>query len=101
MLFECWSGKGSEEGGWNRSSQRVGKTETRDAGTGRRRLCLVIASLAVLMVKRKWSARFGIFAAVFQCIQRWAGHVARMGEEKGVYRVLVGKREGRRPLGET
>jgi len=29
---------------------------------------------------------------------RWAGHVARMGEERGVYRVLVGKPE-RRPLG--
>ena len=29
----------------------------------------------------------------------WAGHVARMGEEKGVYRVLVGKPEGRRILG--
>ena len=30
---------------------------------------------------------------------RWAGHVARMGEETGVYRVLVVKPEGRRPLG--
>ena len=30
---------------------------------------------------------------------RWAGHVARMGEEKGVYRILVGKPEGRIPLG--
>ena len=30
---------------------------------------------------------------------KWAGHVACMGEERGVYRVLVGKREGRRPLG--
>ena len=30
---------------------------------------------------------------------RWAGHVARMGEERGVYSVLVGKPEGRRPLG--
>ena len=30
---------------------------------------------------------------------RCAGHVARMGEEMGVYRVLVGKLEGRRPLG--
>ena len=30
---------------------------------------------------------------------RWAGHVARMGEERGVYRVLVGKPKGRRPLG--
>jgi len=30
---------------------------------------------------------------------RWARHVARMGEERVVYRVLVGKPEGRRPLG--
>jgi len=30
---------------------------------------------------------------------RWAGHVARMGEERVVYRVLVGKPEGKRPLG--
>jgi len=30
---------------------------------------------------------------------KWAGHVARMGEERRVYRVLVGKPEGRRPLG--
>ena len=30
---------------------------------------------------------------------RWAGHVARVGEERGVYRVLVGKQERRRPLG--
>ena len=30
---------------------------------------------------------------------RWAGHVVRMGEDRGVYRVLVGKTEGRRPLG--
>jgi len=29
---------------------------------------------------------------------RWAGHVARMGDERGVYRVLVGKPEGKRPL---
>jgi len=29
---------------------------------------------------------------------RWAGHVARMGEERVVYRILVGKPEGRRPL---
>ena len=29
---------------------------------------------------------------------RWAGHVARMGEGRGVYRVLVGKLEGKRPL---
>ena len=30
---------------------------------------------------------------------RWAGHVARMGEGRGVHKVLVGKPEGNRPLG--
>jgi hypothetical protein len=30
---------------------------------------------------------------------RWAGHVARMGEERKVYKVLLGKPEGKRPLG--
>ena len=30
---------------------------------------------------------------------RWAGHLARMGEERGVYRVLVGKPEGKRRMG--
>jgi hypothetical protein len=30
---------------------------------------------------------------------RWTGHVARMGEERKVYKVLVGKPEGKRPLG--
>jgi len=30
---------------------------------------------------------------------RWAGHVERMGEERGVYGLLVGKPEGKRPLG--
>jgi hypothetical protein len=30
---------------------------------------------------------------------RWAGHVAHMGEGRNVYRVLVGKPEGKRPLG--
>ena len=30
---------------------------------------------------------------------RWAGHVARLRERRGVYRILVGKPEGKRPLG--
>jgi hypothetical protein len=30
---------------------------------------------------------------------RWVGHVARMGEGRGVYRILVGKSECKRPLG--
>jgi hypothetical protein len=32
---------------------------------------------------------------------KWTGHVARMGEGRGVYRVLVGRPEGKRPLGRT
>jgi hypothetical protein len=30
---------------------------------------------------------------------RWAGHVARMGENRNAYRILVGKPERKRPLG--
>jgi hypothetical protein len=30
---------------------------------------------------------------------RWAGHVARIGERRNAYRILVGKPEGKRPLG--
>jgi hypothetical protein len=30
---------------------------------------------------------------------KWAGHVARMGEERNVYRVLMGKPKGKRPFG--
>jgi hypothetical protein len=30
---------------------------------------------------------------------RWAGHVARMGKKMNAYRLLVGKPEGKRPLG--
>jgi hypothetical protein len=30
---------------------------------------------------------------------QWAGHVARIGEKKNAYRILVGKPEGKRPLG--
>jgi len=32
---------------------------------------------------------------------RWAGHVALVGERRGVYRILMGKSEGKRPLGRT
>jgi len=39
-----------------------------------------------------------IFRVITSRIIRWAGHVVRMGEKRGVYRVLVGKPEGKRPL---
>ena len=34
----------------------------------------------------------------FEKNERWTGHVARMGEGRGVYRVMAGKPEGKRPL---
>jgi hypothetical protein len=40
-----------------------------------------------------------IFRVIKSKRMRWAGHVARMGEGRGVYRVLVGRPEGKRPLG--
>jgi hypothetical protein len=36
---------------------------------------------------------------VIKSRMRWAGHVARMGERRGTYRILVGRLEGKRPLG--
>ena len=42
-----------------------------------------------------------IFRVIKWRRMRWAGHVARIGEGRGVYRVLVGIPEGKRPLGRT
>jgi hypothetical protein len=36
---------------------------------------------------------------VIKARMRWAGHVAHMGEVRGAYSILVGRPEGRRPLG--
>jgi hypothetical protein len=44
-------------------------------------------------------ATFAFAAAHFSCCSlRWAGHVARMGEGRDLYRILVGKPKGKRPL---
>jgi hypothetical protein len=40
-----------------------------------------------------------IFRVVKSRRMRWVGHVARMREKRGAYRILVGRPEGRRPLG--
>jgi hypothetical protein len=40
-----------------------------------------------------------IFRVIISRRMRWAGHMARMGEGRGVYRVLVGRLENKRPLG--
>ena len=55
------------------------------------------------MTMRKKIGGFLLIKKFMQWIKsrrmRWAGHVARIGEKRGVYSVLVGKPEGRRPLG--
>ena len=38
---------------------------------------------------------------VIKLRMRWVGHVACMGERRSIYRVLVGKPEGKRPLGRS
>ena len=43
---------------------------------------------------------FFISLLIVAQLPRWAGHVARMGEERGVYRVLVGKPEGKSHWGD-
>ena len=40
-----------------------------------------------------------IFRVIKPRRMKWAGYVVYMGERRGVYRVLVGKPEGKRPLG--
>ena len=40
-----------------------------------------------------------IFRVIKSRRMRWAGYVARMGDRRGAHRVLVGKPEGKRPLG--
>jgi hypothetical protein len=60
-------------------------------------------------VRREWGKLYneelnGLYCApnivrVIKSRMRWAGHLERMGEMRGVYRVLVGIPEGKRPLG--
>ena len=40
-----------------------------------------------------------VFSVIKSRIMIWAGHVARIGESRGIFQVLVGKPEGKRPLG--
>jgi len=50
-------------------------------------------------VTEEWRRLHNIVRVMKLRRMRWAGHVACMGEERGVFRVLVGKPEGRKPLG--
>jgi hypothetical protein len=46
------------------------------------------------MYKKFWSR-------ILKDDMRWAGHVARIGEKRNAYRILVGKQDGKRPLGRS
>ena len=59
---------------------------------------LVINQLNAQMLNDLYSSP-NIVRVIKSRRMRWAGHVERMGEERGVCRVLVGKPEGRSPLG--
>jgi hypothetical protein len=48
---------------------------------------------------KEWNINVYFVRVVKSRRMRWAGHVARMGEGRGAHRVLVGKPEGKRPLG--
>jgi len=64
---------------------------------------VVVVVMVVLVVLGEVCVTVGRMPISFSSIKskrmRWARHVARMGEERGVYRVFLGKPEGRRPLG--
>ena len=75
---------------WYRPTLFIGKGQGRDEGTGE------WIRLHNEELNDFYSSP-NIVRALKSRRMRWAGHVARMGEERGVYRVLVGK--GKRPLG--
>ena len=52
-----------------------------------------------MKVKPKQYSSLNIARVIKSRRMRWAGHVALIGERRGVYRVLVEKPEGKRPLG--
>jgi len=75
-------------------------------GWNRCAFCLLLSSAAG-HVQGKYSsnyvnitARHPVVRVIKSKRMRWAGNVARMGEKRGVYRVLVGKPEGKAPPGD-
>ena len=94
VLYGCetWSLTSMEERRLRVFENRVLKTIKRDKVTGEwRKLCneklndLYCSPNIVRVIKPRR--------------MKWAGHVARMGERRGAYRVVVGKPKGKRPLG--
>jgi hypothetical protein len=55
--------------------------------------------LYFMLLNGKWWEDPNIVRMIKSRRMRWAGHVARMGEGRGAYRLLVGRSAGKRPLG--
>ena len=61
---------------------------------------MVITTSILRIIKKAYKSRFlPNLINLFRFYMLIIGHMVRMGEERGVYRELVGKLEGRRPLG--
>jgi hypothetical protein len=56
-------------------------------------------ALAAFSVSQSYTPSPNIIRTIKSRRMRWAGHVARIGEKRNAYRILVGNPEGRRPLG--
>ncbi|KAJ4427803.1 hypothetical protein ANN_25456, partial [Periplaneta americana] len=94
---------------WGYVKDKVYATPVRDLRDLRERIIEAIESIPEDMLQRAWQEivhRLDIVtvtagAHVSKLVERlrWAGHVARMGESRNTYRVLVGRPEGKRPLG--
>jgi len=61
-------------------------------------MAALLVMVVVMTVNDLYSSPY-IVRVIKSRRMRWVGHVARMGEERGVYSVLVGNPEGKRPLG--
>jgi hypothetical protein len=72
-------------------------------GTGQQPLAvkyiIIIIIIVILLSNNDLYSSPNIVRVVKSRRMRWAAHVARMGEERGVQSVLVGKPERKRPLG--
>jgi hypothetical protein len=97
VLYECeiWSLTGREE---HKLSVFENRVLRRIFGPKRDRVTGGWRKLHNEMLHNLYSSP-SIIRIIMSRRMRWAGHVARMGEKRNVYRLLVRKPEGKRPLG--
>ena len=86
-MWRVWERRGWCIGSWWGNRREI--NHWGDLGVDR---WIILGRIGLAQDRYRWRT-------VVSAVMRWAGHVARMGEERGVYRVLVGKPEGKKPLG--